>query len=83
MSVARRKLTTKSTSQDRYHGMFDNLREDWATCEQDIWRIGPNAVVLQDVPVDFIVIGIPARTIPRPSDDGVRRAENIQRLSQS
>ena len=42
--------------------MFDNLREDWAACEQDIWRIGPNAVVLQDVPANFIVIGIPART---------------------
>jgi len=45
--------------------------------------IGANAVVLQDVPPNSIAIGIPARTIPRRPAYDVRRAENVQELSQS
>jgi len=49
----------------------------------DDTMVGANAVVVQDVPPNSIAIGIPARPIPKRSDNGVPRDEYIQRLSQS
>ena len=36
-------------------------------------RVGANAVVVKDVPADGVVVGVPGRMLPRPSDaaDGV------------
>jgi serine O-acetyltransferase len=39
--------------------------------------VGANAVVLHDVPLNCVAIGVPARIIPRRSENGVECFENI------